>query len=150
MPAKKSDDPKVTPEKEETPTEETSETKTPEAVETKTPETKEKSPKKAPKKGKKSKETDPFDASEPMQLTSVELQMLGGYKQKTSQLVSQIGSLEVQKSRMIGAVAATESEVQELLELVQTRLGIPMGIAWRVQPNGEVTIDGTPVKPKKK
>ena len=73
-------------------------------------------------------------------LTEEENNMLNALRQRATQLSNEIGSIEIRKARLIGAVSQAEAQANQLLKDVAVRLEIPEGQSWQVTPQGEVIL----------
>ena len=65
---------------------------------------------------------------------------LTAMRNRTADLLSEIGRLEVRKAAMIQELRQLDSEASGMLNAEAKRLGIPDGQTWRIDPNGEATL----------
>lgn len=62
-------------------------------------------------------------------------------RQRCDHYVGEIGRMEVRKGAFIDEITAMNNKANTLLRQEGTRLGIPEGTQWRVNPEGKVVID---------
>lgn len=89
-------------------------------------------------------ETEETGQEETMSLTEEENNTLMALRQRATALSNEIGSLEIRKARLIGAVSSTEAQANELLQSVADRLEIPQGTTWQVTPEGVIIVTESP------
>lgn len=65
---------------------------------------------------------------------------LAAMRDRTAELLAEIGRLEVRKAAMIQELRQLDSEASGMLNAEAKRLGIPDGQTWRIDPNGEATL----------
>lgn len=75
-----------------------------------------------------------------LSLTEEENNMLNALRQRATAISNEIGTIEIRKARLIGAVSAAEAQANQLLKDVATRLEIAEGQSWQVTPQGEVIL----------
>jgi hypothetical protein len=71
-------------------------------------------------------------------LTEEEMGMIAQLRQAATQLLNNLGQLELRKSQIVAQLQRNEGQAQQILVDAKNRLGIPEGAAWQVQENGEV------------
>lgn len=72
--------------------------------------------------------------------TPEEMALLTGLRQKGNQMSNEIGNLEIQKARLIGAVAQVEAQGNQVLQGISSRLGLTPEQQWQLLPDGRVRI----------
>lgn len=92
-----------------------------------------------------SEETTPVEETEQteestLSLTEEENNMLNALRQRATALSNEIGTIEIRKARLIGAVSSAEAQANQLLQDVAERLEIPQGQSWQVTPQGDVIL----------
>jgi hypothetical protein len=65
-------------------------------------------------------------------LTPEEKNVLEQMKQRAQQIVLRIGSMEVEKSRLLMGLDQQEMMIQQHLQVIGKRLNIPAGAGWQV------------------
>lgn len=58
-------------------------------------------------------------------------------RQRTAELLHEIGRLEMQKSNLMQEIRRLENQSQTLLRQEATRIGIPEGSPWQLTPEGK-------------
>jgi len=67
-----------------------------------------------------------------------EMQQLEALRKATTNLISQIGMLEVQKARALGQISDLEAQAQKLLEQIKTRFGVAPEVPCTILADGKV------------
>ena len=75
-----------------------------------------------------------------LSLTEEENNMLNALRQRATAISNEIGTIEIRKARLIGAVSQAEAQANQLLKDVANRLEIAEGQSWQVTPQGEVIL----------
>ena len=75
-----------------------------------------------------------------LSLTEEENNMLNALRQRATAISNEIGTIEIRKARLIGAVSQAEAQANQLLKDVAERLEIEEGQSWQVTPQGEVIL----------
>lgn len=65
---------------------------------------------------------------------------LAAMRNRTAELLSEIGRLEVRKASMLQELRQLDSEASGMLNAEAKRLGIPDGQTWRIDQNGDATL----------
>lgn len=78
------------------------------------------------------------------ELTQSEMDTLNQIRGLAQQIVHQIGSLEVEKSRLLGQLGMSEQQIRQHLQKVGNRLEIPQGAGWQVVGNKAMLISPAP------
>jgi hypothetical protein len=73
-------------------------------------------------------------------LTQQEMETLAGLRRRGSQLVMQIGAVEVQKARMLGDLDANENQAEAVMQGISKRMGISDGQRYQIMPDGKVRL----------
>jgi len=63
------------------------------------------------------------------------------FRQRSDHFIGEIGRIEVRKSALIGEINAMNNQANNMLRQEGTRLGIPEGTQWKVNPEGKVLLD---------
>jgi len=71
-------------------------------------------------------------------LTEDEIKVFNEARVVANQIMQRIGTLEVQKTRLIAELDSNEAQAQELLSSVKTRLELTDDNAWRITSDGQV------------
>lgn len=71
-------------------------------------------------------------------LTEDEIKVFNEARVVANQIMQRIGTLEVQKTRLIAELDSNEAEAQELLSSVKTRLELTDDNPWRITSDGQV------------
>ena len=74
------------------------------------------------------------------QLEAQEQATLQQYRQTSANLITRIGELEVQKSRLMGQLGDLEDQTKALAQNVVKRLGIDPTLPWSITPAGKVLV----------
>lgn len=80
-------------------------------------------------------------------LTEAELAEFTNLRQTASQLVQQLGALEMRKSKMIADVDATEKKAQALLAEARKRIGLGEDQPWQILEDGRIMTIDEPASP---
>lgn len=78
------------------------------------------------------------------ELNQEEMHGLNQMRDLARQIVHQIGSLEVEKSRLLGQLGMSEQQIRQHLQQVGNRLEIPLGAGWQVVGNKAMLISPAP------
>ena len=81
------------------------------------------------------------------ELTEEEIQKLQQMRRTASDIVHQIGNMEVQKARMMGNLSEIEVQGKMTMESVSERLGLAKGVQWQIQDNKIVQVGMPPQAP---
>tara|TARA_B100001094_G_C17851723_1_gene633018 strand:+ start:151 stop:414 length:264 start_codon:yes stop_codon:yes gene_type:complete len=71
-------------------------------------------------------------------LTEDEIKHFNDARLVANQLMQKIGTLEVQKTRLIAELDVNESQAQELLSSVKNRLELTDDNTWRITSEGQI------------
>ena len=71
-------------------------------------------------------------------LTEDEIKVFNEARVVANQIMQRIGTLEVQKTRLIAELDSNEAQAQELLSSVKTRLELTNDNPWRITSDGQV------------
>jgi len=71
-------------------------------------------------------------------LTEDEIKVFNEARVVANQIMQRIGTLEVQKTRLIAELDSNEAQAQELLSSVKTRLELTDDNPWRITSDGQV------------
>lgn len=71
-------------------------------------------------------------------LTVSEVRALEDVQARMDAALRRIGELEVERHRLVSSVGSIEVESTRVLEVIAARLGIPAGTAWSVGRDGTV------------
>jgi hypothetical protein len=63
------------------------------------------------------------------------------FRLRSDHFIGEIGRIEVRKSSLINEIDAMNNQANNMLRQEGTRLGIPEGTQWRVNPEGKILID---------
>lgn len=82
------------------------------------------------------------------QLEEKELQTLASYRKAATDMIQQVGQLEVQKARLLGQMGDVEERAQKIMNEAKTRLGVEASAQCFITQDGKVmVVDQTPVAP---
>jgi len=73
-------------------------------------------------------------------LTEAELTSYKNARAYATQLLQQLGTLELRKARLVGDLNANEANAQKLLEGVRSRLSLDKDTPWQINEDGAVYI----------
>ena len=76
-------------------------------------------------------------------LNEEETTAIARHRQLASELLNQVGQLEVRKARLLALIERNEAGAQKVLSEVATRLEIAEGATWQVQADGSVVVTTT-------
>ena len=62
------------------------------------------------------------------------------FRQRSDHFIGEIGRIEVRKSALIGEINAMNNQANAMLRQEGTRLGIPEGTQWKVNPEGKIIL----------
>jgi hypothetical protein len=62
------------------------------------------------------------------------------FRQRSDHFIGEIGRIEVRKSALIGEIDAMNNQANNMLRQEGTRLGIPEGTQWKVNPEGKIIL----------
>lgn len=71
-------------------------------------------------------------------LTETELAEFNNLRTTASQLVQQLGALEMRKSKIIAEVEASEKKAQALLAEAKARMGLTDETPWQILEDGRI------------
>lgn len=71
-------------------------------------------------------------------LTEDEIKVFNEARVIANQIMQRIGTLEVQKTRLIAELDSNEAQAQELLSSVKNRLELTDDNPWRITSDGQV------------
>lgn len=74
------------------------------------------------------------------ELTLSEMRALEDTRVRSDAALRRIGEIEVERYRLVSAIAALEGESTAILSGVSARLGIPPGVEWSVNRDGSVHV----------
>ena len=80
-------------------------------------------------------------------LTEQELAEFNNLRQTASQLVQQLGALEMRKSKLIAEVEASEKKAQALLSDAKARMGLGEDKPWQILEDGRIMTIEEPASP---
>lgn len=80
------------------------------------------------------------DMKEVGRLEESEQKALNAFRARATELVANIGQLEVQKARLLGQLGELENLSQEVAQKVLTRLGVPTGTPFNMTTEGQVFV----------
>jgi hypothetical protein len=63
------------------------------------------------------------------------------FRQRSDHFIGEIGRIEVRKSALVSEIDAMNAQANNMLRQEGTRLGIPEGTQWKVNPEGKILID---------
>lgn len=79
-------------------------------------------------------------------LTETELAEFNNLRTSASQLVQQLGALEMRKSKIIAEVEASEKKAQSLLSEAKSRMGLTDETPWQILEDGRIMVVEQEVK----
>lgn len=62
------------------------------------------------------------------------------FRARSDHFVSEIGRIEIRKAAMVSEIDAMNNQANAMLRQEGTRLGIPEGTQWKVNPEGKVIL----------
>lgn len=62
------------------------------------------------------------------------------FRQRSDHFIGEIGRIEVRKSALVSEIDAMNNQANAMLRQEGTRLGIPEGTQWKVNPEGKVIL----------
>ena len=81
------------------------------------------------------------DNQTPVQVGSLndeELSEFTEVRNLASQMIQQLGSLELRKSRLVADLEANESKAQSILSQARERVGIDENTPWQIRDDGSI------------
>lgn len=73
-------------------------------------------------------------------LSPEEMGELSRLHRQSADIIQNLGQMEVRKARLISNLSEIEERAQKAMAAVGTRLGIPEGEPWQVNPDGTISI----------
>jgi len=80
------------------------------------------------------------------ELEEAEVAQLQQMRKAASDIVHQIGNMEVQKARLMGNLSDIEVQSKGVMDGVSERLGLAEGVRWQIQENKIIQV-GMPPQP---
>ena len=71
-------------------------------------------------------------------LTEEETASISQLRQNATQLLNNLGQLELRRSRLVAQIEQNELQAQQVLLGARDRLEIPEGAPWQVQEDGQI------------
>ena len=71
-------------------------------------------------------------------LTEEELAEFSQIRNMASQMIQQLGSLELRKSRLVADLEANEQKAQQLLASARERVGLSDDTPWQIRDDGTI------------
>lgn len=71
-------------------------------------------------------------------LTEEEMASISQLRENANQLLTQLGQLELRKTRLAFQIERNEAQAQQVVSEARARLGIPETAPWQIQEDGKV------------
>ena len=71
-------------------------------------------------------------------LTEEELAQFSQIRNTASQMIQQLGSLELRKARLVSDLEANEQSAQQLLASARERVGLDENTPWQIRDDGSI------------
>jgi hypothetical protein len=72
------------------------------------------------------------------ELTEEELNLFAQSRNVATQLIQQLGAIELRKSRIVAQINANEQSAQELLASARERVGLDLTTPWQIRDDGAI------------
>lgn len=77
-------------------------------------------------------------ASKIGELTEQESNTFAQLRNNATQLIQQLGTIELRKARLVAQIDANEQQAQALLASARERVGLDLETPWQIRENGEI------------